>query len=174
MRLENTNSGRETNTYLTNVGRGWDGELLSVDVEGHIWHLANAVTVDNILKAEGGREESENKSHERVSKLCSIVNLTQLSCILLNVSIFDTYVSILAASSHITVDVADAALRSNNQRGASVHNSLATTIASHNLTIDGNTENNTQYSMHQTDIKHFCLQYQFGLDTFRGPVMWYV
>lgn len=62
-----------------------------------------------------------------------------------------TYISVLAASSHVSVDVADAALRANDQRGASVHDSLATTIAGHNLTIDGNTERETQENMSQTD-----------------------
>lgn len=51
-----------------------------------------------------------------------------------------TYISVLAASSHVSIDVAYAALRANDQRSASVHDSLATTIAGHNLTIDGNTE----------------------------------
>lgn len=59
-------------------------------------------------------------------------------------SFIGTYVSVLAVSSHHLVDVADAALRSNNQRSASVHNSLATAIASNNLAIDGNTERDTQ------------------------------
>lgn len=71
-------------------------------------------------------------------------------------SFFSTYVSVLAASSNNTVDVADAALRSDNQRSAGVHDSLATAIASHNLTVDSNTERHTQHSMHQTDIKHLC------------------
>lgn len=65
---------------------------------------------------------------------------------------FGTYVSVLATSSHPAVDAADAALRSNDQRSASVHNSLATAIASHNLTINGNTRKEIQCSMHQTDI----------------------
>lgn len=70
---------------------------------------------------------------------------------------FGTYVSVLAASSHHTVDVADAALRSNNQRSASVHNSLAAATASHDLSVDSNTERDRA----KTDIKHFCLYYQF-------------
>lgn len=55
-----------------------------------------------------------------------------------------TYISVLAASSHVSVDVADAALRADDQGGAGVHDSLATTTAGHNLTIDGNTERETQ------------------------------
>lgn len=54
---ENTKSSRETNTYLTDVGRGWEGEFLSVDVEGHSWHLCNVVTVDHILR----QKEREKK-----------------------------------------------------------------------------------------------------------------
>lgn len=46
-------SCRDTNTYLTDVSRSWDGELLSMDVEGHIGHLGNVGTVDTILRAEG-------------------------------------------------------------------------------------------------------------------------
>lgn len=59
----------QTNTYLTNVGRGWDGELLSMDVEDHIRHLGNVVTVDTILRAEEVSEENERKGEERVFKL---------------------------------------------------------------------------------------------------------
>lgn len=64
---------------------------------------------------------------------------------------FRPYVSILAAGSHPAVDVAHAPLRSNYLRGASVHDSLTTTTASHNLTIYGNTERETQHNMHHRD-----------------------
>lgn len=53
---------REINTYLTDIGRGWEGELLSMDMEGHIRHLANVVTADNILRADRKTEESERKN----------------------------------------------------------------------------------------------------------------
>ena len=68
MREANIKSHKETNTYLTNVGRGWDGEFLSVDVEDHIRHLANIVTVDKILRAEAVREDNERTREERESK----------------------------------------------------------------------------------------------------------
>lgn len=48
-------------TYLADVGRRWDGELLPMDVEGHIRHLGNRVTVDNILRAQGKRENKARR-----------------------------------------------------------------------------------------------------------------
>ena len=64
---------REINTYLTDVGGGWEGEFLSMDVEGHIGHLADAVTVDNILRADGEREESKMKGVKENQKFVSTV-----------------------------------------------------------------------------------------------------
>lgn len=118
--------------------------MLPVDLEDHIRHLANVVTVDDILTMEGEtRKMKENE--EMVVRLFSLV--TQLdwteisfSQATLKVKLTCTHVSVLATSSHPAVDVADAALRSNNQRSASVHNGLASTTASYNLPIDCNTE----------------------------------
>jgi len=73
-----------------------------------------------------------------------------------------THVSVMAPSSHPAVDAADAALRSGNQGGASVHDRLATTIASHNLTVDSDTDGDTQHSVRQTDSK------LFGVGIFQG------
>ena len=53
---------------------------------------------------------------------------------------FGTYFSIF---SNQTVDGVDVALRSDDQTCASVHDGLAATTASHNLTIDSNTERET-------------------------------
>lgn len=140
------------------VGRSWEGEFLSLNVEGHVRHSADVTTADHILKAGGGREGM--KRDERVSKFDSTAQYsTQLSCILLNVKLrkshqvsqhvfFGTYVTVLAACTHPTVDVVYALLRSNNERGASVHDSLTTTSASNNLTTDSNTERETQHSIH--------------------------
>lgn len=40
--------------YLTDVGRGWESELVSLDIEGQVRHLADVVTIHNILSR--GRE----------------------------------------------------------------------------------------------------------------------
>lgn len=44
-------------TYLTDIGRGWEGKFLSIDLEGHIRHLADVLTVDDILTMEGERRK---------------------------------------------------------------------------------------------------------------------
>ena len=81
VRGENAERTREINTYLTDVGRGWEGELLSVDVEDHIGHLADGVTVDNILIAEGERKESQR--NEGASEFSSTQLFTQKNSIFL-------------------------------------------------------------------------------------------
>lgn len=43
-------------TYLNGVSGGWEGEFLSLDVEGHIGHYIK-VTADDKLQEDGGREE---------------------------------------------------------------------------------------------------------------------
>lgn len=142
------------NTYLLDIGSSWKGEFPSLNVEGHVRHLANVITADNILKAGGGREGM--KRDGRLSECGSIV---QLSCVLLNMKpreshqvsqqvFFCTYNTVLVACTHQTIDVVHALLRSNNERGASVNDSLTTTHASNNLTIDSNTEQETQHSIH--------------------------
>lgn len=44
------------NTYLVDIGCSWNGEFLSLNVEGHVRHLANVITADNILKTGGNKE----------------------------------------------------------------------------------------------------------------------
>lgn len=73
-----------------------------------------------------------------------------------------TYISVLAVSSHPLVDAVDGALRPNNQRSASVHNSLATTVAGHNLTIDSNTRRDIWHvssRAHTLPVTSLCSKY---------------
>lgn len=101
-------------------------------------------------------EQRGRRKSVQVSKFGSTVQFSTLSsCILfstrlkksdsLNQYVYSgTYLSVLGSNSHQSVDVVDVALRSNGQRLASVHNSLAATTASHDLTTDSNTERETQ------------------------------
>lgn len=50
----------KTNTNLPDEGRGWEGKFLSLDVEGHIWHLRNIVTADSVLRADGEKKEYQS------------------------------------------------------------------------------------------------------------------
>lgn len=128
---------------------------MSVDVEDHIWHFSDVVTVDHILR----KTEKEKKVIGKVKLYFTLSHSVNQ-----HVFLFGTYISVLAASFHLTVDVVYAPLRSNDQGGASVHDSLTTATASHNVTIDSNTERDSKYTMYQTDIKH--IKHIFGLDTF--------
>lgn len=74
LRDEEVLRGGIINTYLTDVGGGWEGELLSVDVEGQIRHLADAVTVDNVLRAEGERQTLTDSKSTKIEFYCSTFN----------------------------------------------------------------------------------------------------
>ena len=52
-----TNIHKHTHSYLADVGRGGEAELVAVDVEDHSGHLLDAIAVDDELEHKERREE---------------------------------------------------------------------------------------------------------------------
>lgn len=124
-------------TDLRDIGRGWEGESNTVDVEGDNRHAADAAAVDHGLHrysdiTNGHVWAKYNTIQIPLWAMNSVMDIADISSY--------TYISILTCrSSNPRVHVADVTSWSHKERSACVNNSLAATGASHNLTIDGNT-----------------------------------